>query len=145
MKHTLFLLLFATLFIACTSSNSLPPQYQKQIVPTPVPTPIAKPKVQPKQKDPRAKHEMQKVEVNNYTDTYMYPEDGKLAKKDPVAKVKAPDSNSTIPAPAPIASNSMGKEECISMMGEDKFAHYSKMFGSDAGAIKRCTMIKGMQ
>jgi hypothetical protein len=39
----------------------------------------------------------------------------------------------------------MSKSDCIDMIGEEKFDHYTQMFGSEAEAIKRCTMIRAIQ
>lgn len=36
------------------------------------------------------------------------------------------------------------KEECVQMISQEKFDKYTKMFGSEAASIKRCTMIKTM-
>jgi hypothetical protein len=141
MKLTLALTLLSLLFVGCTSSNSVPPEYRTQ-VPTIVEKPPVVKAINPKYK----KHKMQEVDEKNFSDNYMYPEDGKLAKKDPIKKaIPKMENNTTIVPKTPIASHGMSKSECISMMGEDKFEHYSKMFGGDAGAIKRCAMIKGMQ
>jgi hypothetical protein len=147
MKLALFTAVATLLFVGCTSSNSVP-QYQLNPPqpPSPTPTPMPQP-VLPK--PPKSNHQMQTVEHTNYSDSYMYPEDGRLAKKDPVKKksVAVKESNSTAPAPttAPPAPLGMTKAECLSMMGEDKFNHYTQMFGSEAGAIKRCSMLKAMQ
>ncbi|MGC9351299.1 MAG: hypothetical protein ACP5D3_04860 [Sulfurovum sp.] len=75
------------------------------------------------------------VEVENYTSEYMYP------------------SNKTHSAPAKqaenkeqnLASEGMTKEECIAMIGEEKFAKYTEMFSGETGAIKRCTILKAMR
>jgi hypothetical protein len=42
------------------------------------------------------------------------------------------------------ASSMMGREECISMIGADKFEKYTQMFGNEAASIKRCAMLKAM-
>ena len=39
----------------------------------------------------------------------------------------------------------MTKSECISMIGSDKFERYSKRFGGDSGAIKRCAILKRLK
>ncbi len=36
----------------------------------------------------------------------------------------------------------MNKSECISMVGQTKFDIYSKRFGGESGAIRRCTILK---
>jgi len=40
---------------------------------------------------------------------------------------------------------SMTRSECISMIGGDKFERYSKRFGGDSGAIKRCAILKRLK
>ena len=55
------------------------------------------------------------------------------------------------PALAPTASttttltSAMGKQECISMIGTAKFERYSKRFGGESGAIKRCAILKKLK
>jgi len=83
---------------------------------------------------PKKKHIPKVVEDSNYSDKYMYPEDSKAAKKDPII-VETTDSVST----------SMTKEECVSMISQEKFDKYTAMFGNEAASIKRCTMIKAMK
>jgi hypothetical protein len=39
----------------------------------------------------------------------------------------------------------MTKAECISMIGADKFAKYTQMFGSEAASLKRCKILKAMK
>jgi hypothetical protein len=62
--------------------------------------------------------------------------------------VTAPVSNPSTPKPAtpkPTLSSSMSKSECISMIGQAKFDRYSKRFGGESGAIKRCTILKKLK
>ena len=42
-------------------------------------------------------------------------------------------------------SASMSKSECISMIGQAKFDRYSKRFGGESGAIKRCAILKKLK
>ena len=42
-------------------------------------------------------------------------------------------------------ATSMTRSECISMIGSDKFERYSKRFGGDSGAIKRCAILKRLK
>ena len=74
---------------------------------------------------------LKKVEDHNYNSDYMYPDDKKKKSVTTVA--------STVPAV------SMNKAECIAMIGEAKFNRYTEMFGNEAAAIKRCTMIQAMK
>jgi len=77
--------------------------------------------------------ELKEVQDGNYSSAYMYPED--KVKKEKVVKV----------AEAETTANAMSKEECISMMGQEKFDKYTQMFGNEASSIKRCAMLKAMQ
>lgn len=138
-QSLLTLLLSSTLFVGCGLSshyNAIPPQPATPSIP--VVPPVTKASTNTV-KNPshysHKNHKMKKVEDKNYSDTYMYPEDNSSAKKDPV-KV-----NPSTPTPS---TPTMSKEECISMIGEDKFTKYTQMLGSEASSIKRCSMLKAM-
>jgi hypothetical protein len=81
-------------------------------------------------KRPKKKIKLRKVEDHNYSDTYMYPETTKAPKE-------VSTSNTTTSA-----SSSMTKTECINLIGEAKFNHYTQMLGSEAASMKRCAMLK---
>ena len=81
---------------------------------------------------PRKKIKLKKVKDNNFDEKYMYP-----TKKNKPKKIISPKPI--------IKTDSMTKEECISMIGEDKFAKYSKMFKSESASIKRCVLLKAMK
>ena len=83
---------------------------------------------------PKKKVKLKTVEDTNYSDKYMYPEDSKAAKKDPVKK----EARNT-------ASHGMTKAECINMISQEKFDRYTAMFGDEAASIKRCAMLKAMK
>ena len=85
------------------------------------------------------KIELKEVQDGNYSSAYMYPED--KAKKEKVVKVAEAESAATVATTA----NAMSKEECVSMMGQEKFDKYTQMFGNEASSIKRCAMLKAMQ
>jgi len=97
------------------------------------------PRVQaPQQHTPAAPEKAfnpKEVQSRNLSSEYMYP------------------SNKTQPAPVKkenedaqyIADKTVTKEECIAMIGEEKFEKYTEMFSSEAAAIKRCTLLKAMQ
>lgn len=51
----------------------------------------------------------------------------------------------TSPAPSTALASSMNKQECISMIGAAKFERYSKRFGGEIGAIKRCAILKKLK
>jgi len=88
-------------------------------------------------KPPKKNIKLKKVEDNNYSAGYMYPE---AKKKKP--KVKVP---TVTPATPTTNSTLMGKPECIAMIGQDKFDKYTQMFGSESASIKRCNMLKAMR
>jgi ATPase subunit of ABC transporter with duplicated ATPase domains len=82
---------------------------------------------------PKKNIKLKKVEDNNYTSGYMYPG---AAKKKPVKVAQATTIN---------ANTSMDKAQCIAMIGPEKFAKYTQMFGSEAASLKRCKMLKAMK
>ena len=135
MKLTLALIITSGLFVGC-NSRPIHPIIEKK--PQPIvqqePYRVQQSKLPPA---PKKHIKLKEIKDTNYSDTYMYPEDTAAAKKDPVAKT-ATDT--------PIAtSSSMSKEECITMISQEKFDKYSAMFGSEAASIKRCTMLKAMK
>jgi len=85
---------------------------------------------------PRTKIKLKKVEDDNFSEAYMYPEDSTQKEK----TVKVAEANTTSPVAA-----AMSREECIGMIGQEKFDKYTQMFGNEASSIKRCAMLKSMQ
>lgn len=83
---------------------------------------------------PKTKIKLKKVEDDNFSEAYMYPED--KGEKE----VKVAEANTTYPAAV-----AMSREECIGMIGQEKFEKYTQMFGNEASSIKRCAMLKAMQ
>ena len=123
--------MFALFFIVgCGSRGNDNIVVKKQ--PTPVAKPVSQTTMLPP--PPKKKITLKEVEDTNYTDDYMYPEDTKAAKKDPVEMQKG----------TPISTGAMSKEECIAMISQEKFDKYTAMFGSEQASIKRCTMLKAM-
>ncbi len=49
------------------------------------------------------------------------------------------------PASAPKLQTNMSKSECISLIGQTKFERYSKRFGGETGALKRCAILKRLK
>ncbi len=49
------------------------------------------------------------------------------------------------PASTPKLQTNMSKSECISLIGQTKFERYSKRFGGEAGALKRCAILKKLK
>ena len=124
-------LICLALLVAGCSSNQPEKVYAEGEEVSKTATPQKHTAVPPKRSSFRAKA----VERENYTSEYMYP------------------SNKAYPAPVKQAENTeanltgggMTKEECIAMIGEEKFAKYTEMFSDETGAIKRCTILKAMR
>ena len=98
-------------------------------------TKAEKPKIKKfkvKQK-PKRKIKLKEVQDDNFSPEYMYPED--KVKKEKVAKSEAELTEAT-------QIDVMNKEECIGMIGQEKFYKYAQMFGSESASIKRCAMLK---
>jgi len=89
---------------------------------------------------PKKKIKLKEVEDTNFSSEYMYPET-KTKKEKPVAVVQTNSTDVITPTPA---ASIMGKGECISMIGQEKFDKYTQMLGDEASAIKRCKMLKAM-
>ena len=89
---------------------------------------------------PKKNIKLKKVEDNNYSSKYMYPE---TKKKKSAVKLAAADTN--IPSANNKTSTTMNKASCIAMIGQAKFDKYTQMFGGEAGSIKRCKMLKAMR
>jgi len=87
--------------------------------------------------EPPKKHiKLKSVEDDNYSAEYMYPTSAKEKPvKSTLLEKKKPTTNSTI----------LGKKECITMIGQEKFDKYTQMFGSEAASLKRCKMLKAMK
>jgi len=139
-KSWILLVSAALLAVGCADNT---PKVKK---PTPVeennvtePTKIYVPQA------PKRKIALKKVEDDNHSSNYMYPED-KVKKVVPTKLAYAPsvESNTTTPAKKVATKSAMSKEECIGMIGQEKFNKYTQMFGSEASSIKRCTMLKSM-
>lgn len=86
-------------------------------------------------KPPKKHIKLKKVEDDNFSPDYMYPG----AKKPKSAKPTKLE-NKDVPS-----VSVMNKDECISLIGQERFDKYAQMFGGDSGAIKRCKMIKASQ
>jgi PBP1b-binding outer membrane lipoprotein LpoB len=108
-------------------------QQQPAIQPAPVVKP--KPKVHAAQ-PPKKNIKLKEVEDENFSSEYMYPEtDKKAAKKQEEVTTVATEDRSV---------SAMTNEECISMIGREKFDKYAQMFGGNAGALKKCKMLKAL-
>jgi len=47
--------------------------------------------------------------------------------------------------PQPSSSHGMTKSRCISLIGQSKFDEYTKQFGSEAAAIRKCIILERVQ
>jgi PBP1b-binding outer membrane lipoprotein LpoB len=117
----------SVLFIAgCATQTKQPAPVMEQNLTkvTPKPVPQA----------PKRHIKLKEVQANNYSSSYMYPETNVLKRE--VVKVASAETTT---------QGGMSKEECIGMIGQEKFNKYTQMFGDEAASIKRCAMIKAMQ
>ena len=130
---SIFFIGTALIFNAC--SNTIP-----QVKPLPVKIEEANATKVVTPPPPQKHIELKEVQDDNYSPEYMYPED--TDKKERFTESKSEDTAHTS---IEKASADMSKEECISMIGEEKFDKYTKMFGNEAASIKRCTLLKSMQ
>ncbi len=88
---------------------------------------------------PPKKHiELKEVEDENFSSDYMYPETDK--KKSKKVEESANTAETVVASPTAAMSNA----ECISMIGQEKFDKYAQMLGSEAGALKKCAMLKAL-
>jgi len=135
MKYSLnglFAGLFTLIFmVGCASRSSDNIVVKKQSMPIAKPIPKNVKTLPP---PPKKEIKLKEVEDTNYTDDYMYPEDTKAAKKDPVEQQE----------PVAVSNGGMTKEACIAMISQEKFDKYTAMFGSQEASIKRCAMLKAM-
>ncbi|MDQ7047081.1 MAG: hypothetical protein Q9M39_05485 [Sulfurovum sp.] len=123
--------LLAFLLLAGCGSKHTPPVVKAKVKVAPV---TKKKKTTYKHPaKPKKQMRLKEVEDTNYSSAYMYPED--KVKKEKVEE----------PIKTPLATNTaMNKEECITMISQEKFDKYTEMFGSETASIKRCNMIKAM-
>lgn len=144
MKQISIALGLALLFAGC-AQNTLP-RSSKPVVKRPVPATvkpvIKKPTVKKSVANiqlptpPKKNIKLREIDDKNFNADYMYP-------KDEQAVTKTVEKTPTPLAPASVGT--MSKEECIGMISQEKFDKYTTMFGSEASAIKRCTMLKAVQ
>lgn len=114
-------LLTGCFYQSASTYRPVAPKPQKVTKPAPPPPP------------PKAKHTLKEVEDTNFSPEYMYPQ---TASKSP--KPHATQDTST-------AEQTMSRAACIEMIGEEKFDHYSRMLGGEAGALRRCALLKAMK
>lgn len=88
---------------------------------------------------PKKTIQLKKVEDDNFSPEYMYPED---REKRTESIASAQQETPTPPeAPGPIIT----KEECIDIIGQEKFDKYTALLGSEEASLKRCEIIKKVQ
>jgi len=135
MSETRFAILLSTTlfcFNACSHTHTVPKIQQVPVKAKETNSTKPYTKVPP---PPKKKIELKEVQDDNYSPEYMYPED--QYKKD----VPAPSAGTASQAAAP----AMTKEECIGMIGQEKFDKYSEIFGNASAPLKRCRLLKSMQ
>lgn len=132
-KLLLVLFTFSLLTLGCTNQQNIAP---KQVAPK-----VKKHKTKTHRSHvapPKKEVELKEVEDTNFSSDYMYPQTDKKSVKetetDIVSTVKVPVAQNTIP--------SISKEECISMIGQEKFDKYAQMYGGEEASIKKCKMLK---
>lgn len=125
-NHNFWIILITTTLFISGCAYKTPTVTKKPVLvekPAPVPQKVHK------------KGELVEVEDTNFSSAYMYPEE--KAKKEKVIKVAKAESTPTM-------ATTMNREECIRMIGQEKFDQYTHMFGNEASSIKRCAMLKAM-
>jgi len=127
MKQWIFLPLLTLLFNGCISTSA--PVYQP-VAPKTVSKPVAEAPLPPKKI-----HELKAVEDNNFSPEYMYPQTDQ--KKNRKSKQDLTETSLSTP--------SVSRDECIALIGQEKFDRYTQMLGGESGAIKRCTLLKAMK
>jgi len=68
-----------------------------------------------------------------------------VEKVEEVKVVTVEPENKQAEATAKPLNTAMTKAECVSMIGNTKFERYSKRFGGESGAIKRCAILKKLK
>jgi len=84
---------------------------------------------------PKKKIELKEVEDENFSSEYMYPETKK--------KIHEVQKTETVTTAAPLSSD-MTKNECIAMIGQEKFDKYTQMYGGESASLKKCKMLKAL-
>jgi len=129
MKRWIFLPLSALLFNGCISN---PVPTYRPVTPKPEIKPVTPTPTPP----PQNPHKLKAVEDNNFSPEYMYPQ---------APKTKTKEIRQSQTGDRSVSASSVSREECISMIGQEKFDRYTQMLGGEAGAIKRCTLLKAMK
>ncbi|QOR61381.1 hypothetical protein ACM66Z_07970 [Sulfurovum sp. ST-21] len=127
MKLWLSSSLLTLLLSGCISQQPIYRPVPVKLKPEPEPAPVV---IQAK---PKKTHQFKEVQDNNFSPEYMYP---KVPKNQP--KTQKEESVSTVSA-------SMSREDCIAMIGQQKFDKYTQMLGGESAAVKRCILLKSMK
>jgi len=131
MKLWLSFFLLILLLSGCVSQQPVYRPAPATSKPEPEPEPEPEPVIT--QAKPKKIYQIKEVQDDNFSPEYMYPE---VPKSQP--KTQKEESNSTV-------SVSMQKEDCIAMIGQQKFDKYTQMLGSESATIKRCILLKSMK
>ncbi|WP_309498757.1 hypothetical protein [Sulfurovum sp.] len=138
MKYGIFTITLLLLLVGCVQNGEQAApkksvQKSNPIQEKNLTKPIVRKKLPP---PPKKEIKLKEVDDTNFNPEYMYPED-KNAKAEVTKAPETPVVNAS--------ADTMGKEECIAMISQDKFDKYTAMFGSEAASIKRCKMLKAMR
>lgn len=141
MKYSISFVPILLLIIGCAPQNNrIAPKADQTLPASAIEKNTAKETIS-KKIPPRPKKTIQlkKVEDDNFSPEYMYPED---REKRTESIASAQQETPTPPeAPGPIIT----KEECIDIIGQEKFDKYTSLLGSEEASLKRCEIIKKVQ
>ena len=128
MKYTLFIATTLLFITACAPEQQAPaPKVKKEKKATyaDVPPP------------PKKKIELKEVEDENFSSDYMYPTTAKKTNKTTEVAKQEPLGNTP-----QTTVTEMTKEECIGLIGQEKFDKYAQMYGGESAPLKKCKMLK---
>ena len=141
MRHLVSIPVAMLIFTGCIRYNTIPAAPYAAVEPpappvekTSTPTPPKSAPLAQKSHAHKPKPKPVPVEDDNFSPEYMYPQTDT-----PKSAKKKQTQNNTAALPA------IDKKTCISMIGEEKFKRYTEMLGGEAGALKRCALLRSMQ
>jgi len=137
MKKTTLIVTTILIFTACSNQEQI--RYINKQMSDINKTKNTKNHILPK---PPKKHiKLKKVEDENFSSDYMYPNTNNSKPKKNLTKNL--EINQTKEELHSVAKYSvMTKEECISIIGQEKFENYTQMYGDTNLALKKCKMLK---
>ena len=141
MQRWFYLLVSGLFLTGCVSQRPIYPPLPK-LDPAPA---VTEPKAKQEKhiavpKPPKKVHALKEVQDQNFDPDYMYPVTH--VKKHTVPTPKTETAVESTPA---AATTTMGRDECIAMLGQAKFDKYTQMLGSESASIKRCVMMQSMK